>query len=232
MLSTLLSAHLRMRGPTPLVLLCLFGALFTSVAYAGEPIHISRKLLDAMKDVESGGDECLRGDNGRSLGAYQIMKKYHNDAIEFNPRLREGGKTYRSVAGIGSSHYSELVIMSYMGRYATRERLGRDPTDQDIARIHNGGPGGYRKTATLSYWNKVKSRLSGGINKRDVSGNVFSPACNAGECCSSTGVCSCLNSVNTSLIWQPCTLSGSKKIVIGMAGFIISTISGLIFNMG
>ena len=113
-----------------------------------------------MKDVESGGDECKRGDNGRSLGAYQIMEKYYNDAVEFNPRLCEGGKTYRSVAGIGSSHYSELVIMSYMGRYATRERLGRDPTDEDIARIHNGGPDGYRKTATLPYWNKVKSRFS------------------------------------------------------------------------
>ena len=30
---------------------------------------------------------------------------------------------------------------------------------QDIARIHNGGPNGYRKDSTLGYWKKVKIQL-------------------------------------------------------------------------
>ena len=57
---------------------------------------------------------------------------------------------------------SDLVTQAYMNRYATKRRLnGRKPTDEDIARIHNGGPNGYRKPETEAYWNKVKKNLTG-----------------------------------------------------------------------
>ena len=46
-----------------------------------------------------------------------------------------------------------------MSRYATAQRLGHAPTDEDIARIHNGGPNGYKNPATLPYWEKVKKYL-------------------------------------------------------------------------
>jgi hypothetical protein len=46
--------------------------------------------------------------------------------------------------------------MAYMDRYATAERLGHEPTIEDIARIHNGGPDGYKKSSTDKYWEKVK----------------------------------------------------------------------------
>jgi hypothetical protein len=53
-----------------------------------------------------------------------------------------------------------------MKKYATAKRLGRAPTVEDIARIHNGGPNGYKKTAITEaeklklknldkYWAKV-----------------------------------------------------------------------------
>ena len=86
--------RLGLRAPTSFVSLCLFDVLFTSAACAGEPLDIDRKLLDAMRDVESGGDECAIGDNGRSLGAHLIMEGYYNDVVEFNPRLRDDGRTY------------------------------------------------------------------------------------------------------------------------------------------
>ena len=38
-------------------------------------------------------------------------------------------------------------------------RLGRTPTNEDLARIHNGGPNGYKKTATDGYWKKVKNKI-------------------------------------------------------------------------
>ena len=47
-----------------------------------------------------------------------------------------------------------------MARYATERRLGRTPTYEDVARIHNGGPNGYKKTATYKYWQKVKKKLA------------------------------------------------------------------------
>ena len=46
-----------------------------------------------------------------------------------------------------------------MNRYATAARLGHSPTDEDIARIHNGGPNGYRRSSTVGYWNKVRAHL-------------------------------------------------------------------------
>ena len=138
----------------------LLGVIWISVvANAGVPLHIDRDLLDAMKQVESGGNGSLIGDNGRSFGAYQIMRGYYNDAVEFNPRLRDGGRTFKDVVGRGGIAYSEQVIMSYMGRYATRQCLGHDPTYEDIARIHNGGPNGFRSAATLPYWRKVQKVL-------------------------------------------------------------------------
>lgn len=46
-----------------------------------------------------------------------------------------------------------------MSRYATTKRLGHAPTDEDIARIHNGGPNGHKNPNTEGYWKKVESHL-------------------------------------------------------------------------
>ena len=174
------------------------------------PLMINRDLLDAIKQVESGGDPCAIGDNGQSLGAYQIMNAYYTDAVAYNPSLGDDGRTYSDVWGIGSEAYSEEVMGSYMGRYATPQRLGRQPTYEDIARIHNGGPNGYKLDSTLRYWDKVMTELGRQRNGREVrqSGrNVCSPACSAGQCCSSsTGNCNCLSSTFTV---QSCTGSST-----------------------
>ena len=96
------------------------------------------------------------GDNGRSRGPYQIMEDYYNDAVQKDPSLRDGDKSYDNVSGAGSKEYSERVIQAYMDRYATEARLGRTATDEDIARIHNGGPNGYKRTSAFYYWIKVQ----------------------------------------------------------------------------
>ena len=57
---------------------------------------------------------------------------------------------------------TEKVILAYWDRYATMKRLGRKPTNEDRARIHNGGPKGHTKKATLKYWEKVKKALDKG----------------------------------------------------------------------
>mmetsp|Transcript_17324 Transcript_17324/g.34937 ORF Transcript_17324/g.34937 Transcript_17324/m.34937 type:complete len:117 (+) Transcript_17324:88-438(+) len=115
-------------------------------------VVISRSLFDAIKQVESGGDENAVGDGGKAIGPYQIWKVYHDDA--------KAGGSWENCKGPGSTAYSEKVIQAYMNRYATRARLGHDPTDEDIARIHNGGPNGYKKQATVSYWEKVKNAMN------------------------------------------------------------------------
>ena len=47
-----------------------------------------------------------------------------------------------------------------MSHYATQSRLGRNATNEDIARIHNGGPNGWRNPNTEGYWRKVSAALN------------------------------------------------------------------------
>jgi hypothetical protein len=46
-----------------------------------------------------------------------------------------------------------------MAIYAKPERLGRTVTDEDRARIWNGGPTGYKRKTTKGYWGKVQKHL-------------------------------------------------------------------------
>ena len=113
--------------------------------------------------METGGEqdpENAVGDGGDSIGPYQIQYGYWLDATEEDPSLKANGRTWQNTKGAGSQQYSEKVMQAYMNRYATKRRLnGRKPTDEDIARIHNGGPNGYSKPTTVAYWNKVKKNL-------------------------------------------------------------------------
>ena len=130
-------------------------------------IYLYSKMSDdefweAIKKVESGGDENAVGDKGKSIGPLQIQKGYYDDAVKKNPSLQSGkyaGYTYEDCKGPGSFEYSKAVAEAYMSRYATEGRLGHSPTHEDMARIHNGGSNGYKMAATEPYWEKVKKKL-------------------------------------------------------------------------
>ena len=108
------------------------------------------KLLAAMCEVESNGD-CSKVGKVGELGCYQIRECFWIDALEHDPDI---GGEYEDVI---DREYAEKVIYAFWDRYATEERLGRPVTDEDRARMHNGGPNGYKKTATVKYWNKIKA---------------------------------------------------------------------------
>ncbi len=109
-----------------------------------------RGLVDAIHMVESSGRTGpILGDGGRALGPLQIHRACWIDA--------NIGGTYSQCAGLA---YSKRVFTAYMARYATSRRLGRPVTDEDRARIWNGGPNGYKKKATVAYWNKVKEQMN------------------------------------------------------------------------
>jgi hypothetical protein len=112
-----------------------------------------QELVDAIIMVESNGNDEAVGDNGNAIGCLQIWKIYHTDAIE-----RSGiGGSYKDCY---NREYAIKVFDAYMRRYA--REAWTDPKQFDaekVARIHNGGPKGYRKQATLKYWHKVLARL-------------------------------------------------------------------------
>ena len=136
----------------------LFLTLLITWSSSADSLQVSpshRKLLDAIRQVESGNNPDAVGDNGNAIGAYQIWECYWKDAIEFDPSI---GGEYKDCFDV---EYSEKVVLAYWKRYATMKRIGRTPTDEDRARIHNGGPNGYKKEATVKYWSKVEVELNG-----------------------------------------------------------------------
>ena len=114
---------------------------------------VPRRLLEAIRIVESGGNDNAVGDGGKAIGPYQIWRAYWKDALEYDPSI---GGSYENCY---ERKYAERVVQAYMARYANERRLGHAPTEEDIARIHNGGPNGHRKKATVSYWEKVQKEL-------------------------------------------------------------------------
>lgn len=109
-------------------------------------------LILAIIAVESGGDDRAIGDNGRAFGCLQIWNVYVVDSNE------HAGTSYRHEDAFDRDS-AIRIFTAYMRRYATEDRLGRVVTAEDIARIHNGGPNGYKKAATEGYWQKVKAEL-------------------------------------------------------------------------
>jgi len=110
-------------------------------------------FLLALALVESSNNPRAIGDDGMSWGLYQIRPVYVEDV---NRIL--GAEEYTHRDAFNPAH-AERMVEVYLDHYATPERLGRPVTDEDRARIHNGGPNGWRKTATVGYWAKVRKAM-------------------------------------------------------------------------
>lgn len=126
-------------------------ALMVSVT-VGQSAQLDAKFLRALNMVEASGKSGnIVGDNGKALGGYQIHKIYWQDAVQYDKSI--GGK-YQDVT---NKAYAEKIVTAYLNRYAKQAVLSNDY--ETLARIHNGGPKGAKKTATTGYWQKVKKVL-------------------------------------------------------------------------
>ena len=123
-------------------------------AFAQRPIDKdTRVFLDAIRRVETGGlpnaGKGAVGDKGASIGPYQIQRAYHADA-----RMTAG--RYEDCST--DATYSEQTMLAYFARYAPKALESKDW--ETLARVHNGGPKGHTKKATLGYWAKVKKEMA------------------------------------------------------------------------
>ncbi|XP_071830810.1 lysozyme-like isoform X2 [Apostichopus japonicus] len=89
-----------------------------------------------------------------SCGPFQIKQPYYTDALTRSSNLGSGW-----VSCTTNKACAERTVQAYMTRYATYSRLRHTPTCEDFARIHNGGPNGYRYSSTIGYWNRVSACL-------------------------------------------------------------------------
>ena len=129
-----------------MVFMGLIAAFMQLPAHTGNDLQ---PLFDAIRHVETGSHPKPAnavGDGGRSLGPYQISRRYWQDS-------GVPGR-YQSVR---QGNYAERVILAYWHRYCPDALARRDY--QTLARVHNGGPDGSRQRSTLAYWRKVQARL-------------------------------------------------------------------------
>ena len=87
------------------------------------------------------------GDNGDSIGPYQIQLPYWQDATAYDSSI---GGAYKNCKQF---EYSQKVIKAYIRRYAIDKGI-TDPVK--MARVHNAGPKGYKKEVSIEYGNKFK----------------------------------------------------------------------------
>ena len=109
-------------------------------------------LIMVIIQVESSGNDLAVGDDGLAFGCLQMHSAYVRDASEYAQKDWVHEDAFDRETSIN-------IFIAYMSRYATEERLGRAVTIEDIARIHNGGPNGWKKSATEAYWKKVRKNI-------------------------------------------------------------------------
>ena len=116
-----------------------------------------QSLIDALIEVESNGDAAAIGDMHLQNHAYGCLQIRLPVCIDVNNRF---GTNIQPEDMLGNRALSVDTFHKYMSIYATAARLGRQPTDEDCARIWNGGPNGYKRDATLGYWDKVQQAMA------------------------------------------------------------------------
>ena len=120
------------------------------VARSAVEIDSLVSFFTALRSVETGGmaqPQDAVGDSGRSIGPYQISQAYWADS-----GVRGAWTSCKDRA------YAEAVMLAFWKRYCPEALRLRDL--ETLARVHNGGPRGDRKDATLVYWKRIQGRLT------------------------------------------------------------------------
>jgi hypothetical protein len=115
-----------------------------------EPRYSLAEILDAIRTVETGGHRNggrdAVGDDGLALGPYQIHRAYFVDS---------------GVAGryeeVRNPDFSRRVVVAYWKRWCPAALESCEA--EVLARVHNGGPAGARRSRTLAFWRKVEREL-------------------------------------------------------------------------
>ncbi|MGE0258612.1 MAG: TIGR02594 family protein [Alphaproteobacteria bacterium] len=115
-----------------------------------------QKLINALIQVESQGNDNAIGDTHLTNKAFGCLQIRLPVCIDVNRRFSTNIAPEQM---LGNRPLSIDTFEKYMLIWATRQRIGRAVTDQDRARIWNGGPNGFQRDSTLGYWDKVRQLL-------------------------------------------------------------------------
>ena len=130
----------------------VFLAIVSMMSVMTVNAKLSDSLINAIIKVESNDNVNAIGDNGKAVGCMQIWKVVVDDVNKVSKLKYNYNDRFNKEKSIE-------IFKLYINKYATAKRLGRTPTDEDMARIWNGGPNGFKKAGTKQYWLKVKAEL-------------------------------------------------------------------------
>ena len=124
----------------------MFG--FVPICDGAVQIHNFNDLLAAIAQVESSGDPNAVNEKENAVGLYQIRPIYLKDVN------RILGYQYFKLADRYDPEYSKQIVSAYLLYY------GRNKSLEAMARIHNGGPKGYKRECTKQYWALIQRVMS------------------------------------------------------------------------
>lgn len=125
-------------------------ATLTVLAYAslcGTSGDRYARLLPAIEQVESSGNQNAVGDKGKAVGILQI----HTVMVDDVNRI--AGERRWTYADRLDADKSRAMFRTYSDHYS------RNASDEVVSRRWNGGPRGDRKPATVGYWNRVRTAM-------------------------------------------------------------------------
>ena len=151
------------------IFLCLY---FVTCGVAGVDASLKVKdpdgLIYAIVRVENPWlDKNRVGDRSlyhKAFGLLQVRKPYIDDVnkiVGAKTMLKMWGKSRLTTVDMkdrAKAVWATKIYLVYYGQQYESD-TGKKVNEQIYARIHNGGPSGWRKGTTAYYWRKVKSRM-------------------------------------------------------------------------
>ena len=134
-------------------------------------IYAIVKAENPWLDAKKVGDRNLYH---KAFGLLQVRKPYLDDVNRIVGRkdmMRMWGKqrlTTEDMKDKAKAVWATKVYLTYYGK-VYEDETGKKVTPEVYARIHNGGPSGWKKWVTKSYWHKVRSRMAESFLAENVS---------------------------------------------------------------
>jgi hypothetical protein len=133
-----------------ILLVVLVSVSSVRAEYPSEVLTQAIALQESRNNDRAVGDKHL---SNHAYGAFQVRQPCIDDV---NAKF---GTHHKAEDCLDNRELSEWVFREYINIYATKKHLGHAPTEEDCARIWNGGPNGFKRSTTIQYWHSVQKLI-------------------------------------------------------------------------
>ena len=116
-------------------------------------------LIPILIQIESGGDNNAIGDGGKAVGCLQQHEIHVDEANRIMALNIKGWLNDPFDYGDRFNREYAIIMTKACLKHHGQRRISKNNTELEnlviLGRIHNGGPNGYKKKATLPYAKKI-----------------------------------------------------------------------------